>query len=137
MGKYFSSENELYSHFQPFFETLLKHPDVGQQLRDKQMSFRFVTRDPAGEIALDAREGSGVVRTGGGEKKEDVHISLQADLMHKLMLGKIRLMPAIMGRQISARGLMDKQKELGAMIATLSQIYKDYLNANQKQHMIE
>lgn len=137
MGKYFSTESDIYAHFRPFLESLLQHPEVGPQLREKQMSFRFIVRDPAAEIALDARDGQGTVTTGSGEKTEAVLINLSGDLLHRLLLGKIRLMPAIMGRQISARGLMDKQKELGAMISTLSQIYKEYLTANNKQHMIE
>ncbi|MDQ7052403.1 MAG: SCP2 sterol-binding domain-containing protein [candidate division KSB1 bacterium] len=136
MGKYFSTESEVYAHFQPFFESLLKNAEVGGQLREKKMSFRFITRDPGAEIALDARKGEGKVTTGEGEKNEDVLIQLRADLLHQLMLGKIRLMPAIMGRQISARGVMEKQKELGAMISTLSQLYKDYLNTNNKQDML-
>ena len=137
MGKYFRTESEFYGHFKPFFESLITHPEVGRKLADNKMSFRFITKDPAAEIALDLREGDGVVRTGAEDGNEDVKISLRADLLHQLLLAKIRLMPAIMGRQISARGVMDKQRELGATIASLSQLYKEYLKDQQKENMID
>ncbi|RMD94723.1 MAG: hypothetical protein D6814_14200, partial [Calditrichaeota bacterium] len=138
MGKYFSSEADFNAHFQPFFEKLLKHPEIGEKLREKKISFRFITKDPAAEIAVQAREGQGTVSTGGQQPAdEDVHITLRADLLHQLLLGKIRLMPAIMGRQIVARGVMDKQKELGAMISSFSQLYKEYLTEQNKAEMIE
>lgn len=136
MGKYFSNEADFHAHFVPFFERLLSHDEIGAKIRDTRMSFRFQATDPAAEIAVNAGDGAGSVSTDRGAAGEEVHVQLKADLLHQLLLGKLRLMPAIMARQISARGLIDKQRALSTLIDSIAAMYRDYLSEQNKQEML-
>lgn len=136
MGRIFASEKEFYEHFVPFFRSLSTHADFGPQVQQGLLSFRIVSRDPQAEVSVDSRNGEEIVTTGPGLGLEDVRIQLTAESLHGLLLGKIKLMPAIMARQVAARGTIDKQKQLATFLDAIPQAYKDYLTSLGKESLI-
>lgn len=127
MGKYFQSEQDVYKVLGTFFENLLKHPKVGKELLDSKISMKLFLSNPKAEIAVDTSESGGKVITGETVTAEDVKMTMSADLAHQLCLGKLTLMPAIMARQITARGPSEKQVKLNAILKRATDIYRSTL----------
>ncbi len=137
MGKYFQTDEEVYAVFGAFFEKLLKHPEVGKRLADLKISIKLFLTNPTAEIAVDVSEPEGKVITGPTVTSEDVKMTMPADVAHQLWLGKLALMPAIMARQITARGPLDKLRQLGTIFKPATEIYRSTLEEVGRQDLLK
>ncbi|MDZ7260584.1 MAG: SCP2 sterol-binding domain-containing protein [candidate division KSB1 bacterium] len=128
MGRYFKTSDEFYKIYLPFFRRLLESPEVGAKLKDSKLSIRFSLSDPEVEITIDYRSSpEGKVICGQSELEGDIKVSTKCDSAHRLWLGKLPLMSAIMSREVTARGPMDKLKEFSTLFKPASEIYQNLL----------
>ncbi len=136
MGKYFQSNEAAKSHFEAYFNRLVNDSEMRNSILASQLSFSFILSGSGSEIGLRVQNGELALSHGASNDENDVRVTLKADLLHQLLLGKLRLMPAIMARQITARGQMDKQRELGALLFSGREFYQKFLQENNKTDMM-
>jgi putative sterol carrier protein len=136
MGKYFQTEEEVYAVFGAFFEKLLEHPEVGKRLLESHISMKLFLTNPKAEIAVDISGSEGKVITGSSVTSEDVKMTMPADVAHQLWLGKLALMPAIMARQITARGPLEKLRQLGTIFKPATEIYRGTLKELGREDLL-
>ncbi len=136
MGKYFQSTEAAKRHFEEFFSKLVSDADSRKAIVASHLSFSFILAGSGDEFGLRAENGELVLAQEAMNQGNDVRVTLKADLLHQLLLGKLRLMPAIMARQITARGQMDKQKELGALLYSLRDAYQAFLKETNKTDLL-
>jgi putative sterol carrier protein len=127
MGKYFKISDEFYKVYVPYFEKLLKNPDVGGKISEKQLTVQFFITDLKAQLLLDCCDPKGQVVCGETEKEGDIKIWLKSDSAHRLWSGKLALMPAIMSREIRVMGPADKLKELSHIFKPASEIYQTHI----------
>ncbi len=127
MGKYFKISDEFYKIYVPYFQQLIQHPEVGGKIRESELTLHFFITDLKAHILLDCCSAPGAVICGQTNREGDIKIWLKSDSAHRLWLGQVALMPAIMAREIKVQGPVDKLKDLSGIFKPAIEIYKQHL----------
>lgn len=136
MGKYFKISDEFYKVFVPYFEKLLKAPEVGGKIKEKELTIQFFITDLKAELLLDCCNIKGEVSCGKTLKEGDIKIWLKSDSIHHLWSGRLTLMSAIMSREIKVLGPVDKLKELSHIFKPAAEIYAAHIKEQDYKNLM-
>ena len=91
------------------------------------LTFRFHCNDPAGEIWIDGRQSPPATSFGPGTSKVDLDVTLSADTLHEILLGRLFLVKALGAKKLQVKGPLMKAKALADVFAASKQIYPEIL----------
>ena len=119
----FESAVKLYRCFGGFFELMSNHPQTRWLLQSTELTVRFDFTDPGASITLVARDGEQSVHCGDCGESPDVQMSMSGDVAHRLWMGEVNVMSAILTRKIVAEGPLNKIMELKPLVKAAIEIY--------------
>ena len=124
----YQNSDQLYDALQTLFNRIeTEHPAAIQDVAKVGLTFRFSCNDPAGEIWIDGRQSPPATSFGPGSGKADLDVSLSADSLHEILLGRLFLVKALGAKKIQVKGPFMKAKALYDVFAASKAIYPDIL----------
>ena len=86
----YASDEQLYSCFKALFDKIEQEDAAaGESLLKSKLSIRFQCSDPTAAITIDARKKPVNIAYGSSNVKPILDISLSADTLHEILLGKM------------------------------------------------
>ena len=121
----FSSTEEMYEVFTPFYTSLTVDPEIGPKFVAANTSFRVIHTDPAGVFLLDATSDPAVVTVGeeATNAAAEVELTMSADDGHKFWQGDLNIPLALARRKVKVNGSINK---LLGMLPAMQPAYSKY-----------
>ncbi len=133
----FSDSNQFYDCLQTLFDRVeLAQPQAAEALLRSKLAIRFVTEEPAGVVVMDARKRPFQITYGVNSVKPDVDIALNADILHKILLGDLSITKAMGRRALVAKGPIWKTKALADLFYEARRIYPQVLAEKGLDHRL-
>lgn len=119
----FHSPDQFYAVMKEVFDYVVQHPDHIDSFMRSNLVIRMNTTEPETEILLDGRQPPMEVFYGPRPGRANLEISLPADLLHNLWLGKESTQKAFYTGKIRTRGNLLKAMQLADVFAEAERIY--------------
>ncbi|MDZ7338827.1 MAG: SCP2 sterol-binding domain-containing protein [candidate division KSB1 bacterium] len=136
MGKAFASPEELCDILGTVFRRSLQETELGKKLLKLNKSLRFVFHEPNAEITVRVDGAHWDVICGPCETRAEIQFWMSGDAAHRLWLGKVKPLAAIMARQIRAAGPIRAMAEIEALFALSTSIYKQVLKERGREDLL-
>ena len=136
MAKFFQSANELCDIYQALFKKLLRDSSVGKTVVDLKMNLRFIFTDPKAEINIQVDENKWHVLSGETDQKAEITFWMSSDSAHRLWLGQVTPLSAIMSREIRATGPIRALNEIAAVFGSSRQTYFEILQKHGRADLL-
>ncbi len=117
----------LQSVLQEVFARLNATPGAADHFVKHKMVVNLYLDHPKVFLSLDGRQKPVKVRTSPDGTKPDLAIRLDADLLHEILLGRVRLRDAYFGGQIKTKGSIFKAMKLADLFRQAEKLYPDVL----------
>ena len=125
----YADSDQLYDALQTLFSRIENdHPDAIKDVAKVGLTFRFSCHDPAGEIWIDGRQSPPATNFGPDSRKPDLDVSLSADTLHEILLGRLFLVKALGAKKLQVKGPFMKAKALYDVFAASKAIYPEILH---------
>ena len=79
-------------------------PSATQSVSKARLRLRFDIHSPEGEVTIDGKRNPVVISYGPVDERPDLDIKLDADALHEILLGSLRLSKAVGGGRMKVRG---------------------------------
>jgi len=122
MAVYQSSE-QFYQVMDEVFAYVIQHPQHIESFTRSNLVIRMRTTDPEAEILLDGRQPPLQVFFGPTPGRANLEISLTADLLHEMWLGRESTHMAFYSGRIRTAGNLLKAMQLSEVFAEAERIY--------------
>ena len=122
MAVYQSSE-QFYQVMDEVFAYVIQHPQHIESFTRSNLVIRMRTTDPEAEILLDGRQPPLQVFFGPTPGRANLEISLTADLLHEMWLGRESTHMAFYSGRIRTAGNLLKAMQLSEVFAEAESIY--------------
>lgn len=122
MAVYQSSE-QFYQVMDEVFAYVIQHPQHIESFTRSNLVIRMRTTDPETEILLDGRQPPLQVFFGPTPGRANLEISLTADLLHEMWLGRESTHMAFYSGRIRTTGNLLKAMQLSEVFAEAERIY--------------
>jgi hypothetical protein len=119
----FSDENLFYAVMREVFEYVVQHPQHIESFSRSNLVIRMRTTDPEGEILLDGRQPPLEVFFGPTPGLANLEVSMPADLLHDMWLGKESTHKAFYTGRIRTSGNLLKALQLAEVFQEAERIY--------------
>jgi len=136
MGKTFASAEELCDILGTVFRRSLQETELGTKLLSVSKSLRFIFRDPVAEITVRVDGTHWDVVVGPCDTPADITFWMSGDSAHRLWLGKVTPLAAIMAREIRAAGPIRALAEIEAVFSLSRAIYRQVLEERGRQDLL-
>ncbi len=124
---FYQDEKQFYAVMHRLFGRLMKNSAATDQFARSSLVIRLNTRRPHAQILLDGRQRPAAAFFGPQTGKADLELDLEADTLHKIWLGEVRLRDAFFGGQITAKGFVFKAMQLGDLFVEAERHYPQVL----------
>ncbi len=126
----FSSEEHYYAVMREVFARVAAEPDNVHDIAHSNLVIRIRTSDPEAEILVDGRQPPLEVFFGKRPGDANIEITLTANLLHAIWLGKESTRQAFFGGQIKTRGNMLKMMKLTELFYECEKVYPAIAHAH-------
>jgi hypothetical protein len=118
------------------FETILKllfdrlqktYPQAAEDLEQAKLILRFSCSDPAVDILINGRRHPASVTFGENRIRPEVDVQLEADTLHNILLGELRLSKALSSRSLKIRGPARKTLAVTGLFHECQKLYPEVL----------
>jgi len=124
----YASDEQLYSCFRALFNKIEEEDAAaGKSLLKSKLSIRFQCSDPTAAITIDARKKPVNIAYGSSNVKPILDISLSADTLHEILLGKIGLSKAMGSGRMKPKGPIWKSVALEPLLHDAQKLYPEIL----------
>jgi putative sterol carrier protein len=124
---FYRDEKQFYAVMDQLFGRLMKNSNATDQFARSNLVIRLNTRQPNAQILLDGRGRPVEALFGPQAGKADLELNLEADTLHKIWLGEVRLRDAFFGGQIATKGYVFKAMQLGDLFVEAERQYPQVL----------
>jgi hypothetical protein len=104
----FSSTELLQTTLKTLFARVGKDPQAAQSVVKSKLILRMHVTAPESDVVLNGRKDPPLITYGKTTLRPDLEIELNADALHKILLGELRLSSAVASRQLVVRGPIHK-----------------------------
>lgn len=126
----FSSEEHFYTVMREVFRRVAEDPKNVSEIAHSNLVMRIRVTNPEAEILVDGRQPPLEVFFGKRPGDANVEVSLAADLLHALWLGKESTRQAFFGGLIKTRGNMLKMMRLTELFYECEKVYPNVARAH-------
>lgn len=128
----FGTAQQLYDHFLPYMEQLVKDPAVGPKFVGANTSFRVNYSDPDAVMLLDATQEPAVNKVGDEARaaSAEVDLFMSADDSHKFWMGDLNLPLALARKKVAIKGPVTKLLGMLPAITPAFGKYREYIKDN-------
>jgi hypothetical protein len=119
----FQSEQQLYDVLQQVFERISAQPETIAPFTQSNLVIRVRLTDPAAEVLLDGRQPPLEVFYGPRPGKANLEITLPADLLHAIWLGRERASSAFFSGKVKSKGNLLKAAPLIDLFRECERVY--------------
>lgn len=137
MGQYYKSAKEFTDIFTSLFKKILQDPDMSGTLKSLNKVFAFKFTDPDVSITINPSKTEDSITIGGSGQEGEIKMWMTTDAAHKLLLGKLNPMAAIMSRQIRVTGPFQAMSNVVKVFSATSQIYREVLTENDLDELLK
>ena len=124
---FYQDDKQFYAVMNQLFGRLMKNPVATDQFARSNLVIRLNTRQPNAQILLDGRGRPVEALFGPQVGKADLELNLEADTLHRIWLGEVRLRDAFFGGQIATKGYVFKAMQLGDLFIEAERQYPQVL----------
>jgi len=124
---FYQDDKQFYAVMNQLFGRLMKNPVATDQFARSNLVIRLNTRQPNAQILLDGRGRPVEALFGPQVGKADLELNLEADTLHRIWLGEVRLRDAFFGGQIATKGYVFKAMQLGDLFVEAERQYPQVL----------
>ncbi len=132
----FTDAEMLYDILGDFYSELADNPDIGPKLLATDLCIRFIYKDPAAIITIDARGKTLKIKRGESEGRPEVTMTMNADFAHLFWHGKANLVTALTRRQVVAKGNVPKTIKLLPILKPAYELYPKFLKARGLERLV-
>jgi len=127
----YADDAQLYTCLQSLFSTIEDtDPKATATLLKASLAITFLCSMPAASVTIDARRSPVKYLYGVGNHASTIEVGLNADTLHCLLLGEIRLSKAIGSEYVKLKGPVWKALALGEIFQHAQAIYPGVLANN-------
>jgi hypothetical protein len=119
----FQNEQQFYQVMRDVFDYIAKHPKHTESFTRSNLVIRMRTTDPDAELLLDGRQPPLQVFFGPRPGLANLEISMPADLLHNIWLGRESTHKAFYSGRIRTTGNLLKAMQLGEVFQEAERIY--------------
>ena len=102
---FYTSPDQLYESFRQLFARLeAENPAATQAVRKSKLVFRFNCTHPDACITINGRHNPVQATYGPSPLKADLEVSLSADTLHRILLGRLSLRDAMRRKAMRVKG---------------------------------
>ncbi len=126
----FTDTEQLYHVAAGLFERMLAdYPEAIKPLYRSRLIARLSTSNPAGQIWVNARHNPLQTAFGRLTLRPELDITLSADDLHQILLGRLGLSKAVGNGAVKVRGNLLKVVTLGELFDQAQVVYPDVLQS--------
>ncbi len=119
----FESDQHLYRVLQAVFDALSAQPETITSFTKSNLVIRIQLTDPTAEVLLDGRQPPLEVFFGPRPGKANLEVSLPADLLHAIWLGREQASNAFFSGQVQTKGNLLKAMPLIDLFRECERVY--------------
>jgi hypothetical protein len=119
----FADEAQFYTVMQEVFDYVVRHPQHTETFTRSNLVIRMRTTEPNAEILLDGRQPPLQVFFGPTPGLANLEVSMTADLLHAMWLGRESTHKAFYTGRIRTTGNLLKAMQLGEVFQEAERIY--------------
>lgn len=123
----FASPEAFYAVMQEMAERMAQDAETVASFRKARIVVRFRGTDPTVEMVLDGSHNPVRALFGPQTVKVDLDLSLTTDLLHELLLERVRIRDAFMAGQIKVSGNVFRAMQLADPLHAVQRIYPQVL----------
>jgi len=124
----FRTTVELYDCLEALFERVQRHhPSAAAEIEQAQVIIGLSCRHPDGHVLINGRRRPATVSVGENRIRPEVSVSLEADVLHQILLGQLGLAKALSQRQMNVRGPIIKALALADLFRQCQAHYEHVL----------
>ncbi|MFN2168169.1 MAG: SCP2 sterol-binding domain-containing protein [Anaerolineae bacterium] len=124
---FYPDPDSFYQVMQRLFERLSTNPGATAQFQRAKMAIRFRCTEPQAELLIDGRSNPIRVETGPQPGRTDLDLTMTADTLHDVWLGKVRLRDAFSNGQIRVSGNVFRAMQLADLFREAEAAYPQVL----------
>jgi hypothetical protein len=124
----YANDKQLYSCFRALFGKIEEEDSAAaESLLKSKLSIRFQCSEPTAAITIDARKKPVNIAYGSAGIKPILDITLSADTLHEILLGKIGLSKAMGSGRMKPKGPIWKSVALEPLLHGAQKLYPEVL----------
>lgn len=137
MGKFYKTTEEFQKIFTELAEKLLIETKENSRLKtySKVLAFNFTDHDIKFTIDLTNSEKNIII--GETDKDAEIKIWMSTDSAHRMLLGKLNPISAVMSREIRVSGPFQALPNVVKLFSAANRIYRDVLTENGLEDLIQ
>jgi hypothetical protein len=127
MGFYKNSD-DFYGAAQAMFTRLQdENPDAAQAVNGARLLIRLRCTDPTAEVFINGRRNPVAISYGPVKERPELEIAMEADTLHRILLGDLTLPDALGAKMLKVRGPVWKTVVLADLFFQSQQYYPEIL----------
>lgn len=127
MGFYKNSDN-FYGAAQAMFTRLQEeNPDAAKAVSSARLLIRLRCTDPSAEVFINGRRNPVAISYGPVKDRPELDIAMEADTLHRILLGELTLPNALSAKLLKVRGPVWKTVALADLFYQSQQYYPEIL----------
>lgn len=103
------------------------YPMAAEDLEQAKLILRFRCSDPAADILINGRRHPASVTFGENRIRPEVDVDLEADTLHEILLGELKLAKALASRALKIRGPARKTLAITGLFHECQKLYPEVL----------
>ncbi len=119
----FKDDKAVYQTFGGLFERLAQDGDAGKLAQESKLILRFRFKAPEAEILLNCRKDPVDVKCGKTQTSADLDLTVTAEALDQILLGKLGMASALKSGELRARGSLLKVKALAPIFDAAQRLY--------------
>jgi hypothetical protein len=124
----YTDAERLYTCLRRLFARIeAQEPQASEAMLKSGLRIRICCREPTAEFLFDARQRPLRIEYGPSNLRPDLDVSLQADTLHRILLGKLTLTKALGGKLIEPKGPVWKTTVLADLFYHAQRLYPQVL----------
>ena len=123
MAEQFKDDQAVYATFGGLFQSLASDDEASRLARESKLIVRFRFKSPEAEILLNCRKDPVDVRCGKTQTSADLDLTVTAEALDRILLGKLAMAAALTKGELKARGALLKVKSLGPIFDAAQKLY--------------
>jgi hypothetical protein len=125
---FYANTEQFYTCTKALFARIAqRNPHAGDAIHRSRLSIHFRVRQPEAEILIDGRHNPVQTSFGPSPVKPELDIELDADTLHRIMLGELRITAALGGGLLKVNGPAWKTAMLGELFHQAQKYYPQVL----------
>lgn len=129
----FATDEQLYATLRALFARIEEHdPQAARTLLNSRLRIRLRFSQPTAELLIDASQRPFHVAYGPCDARPDLDVSLTADTLHQILLGRLSLAKALGNKSLQPNGPVWKVMALAGLFRQAQAVYPDVLQGQNR-----